>query len=563
MKTCHSPNLTTKYFYQLPFQYIWQTTTFLIEMKLSTALILLTLGAAEARAGTRRARRRAEDAAADVAAIADSDLVEADSGNGGGMSGCDEDEVGGIVTINYTSGSIDYTGLNGLSTVYNGGTVTGINTGIKNGISSPYPTGTGGTGYGGIAFEYNSDTESVKFKSANGSTFDEDACQEYEKICYNGFERKLDEDGDVVSEDRRGRNDCEGKDTVLFCPMSEGQSATFEVTDTMRYCDGIRKLQDDEEEEVTEDMRPRLAKAGIKFYITTPDNSCPNHVSSISQVTSVTQVTKFAQPSSCYGEDVVAILQCGPTRSRFISQTSDCLYANDCLVNNTVSIGPTNGLGIEHAINLEQCVIRRKRTGKGAKKANVAVGGGGRHLAVVEARNIINAIFGDLNGSFFDFFEKDNIIPKDAVDTLRKMSERKYSVDEFDPKAPHHQQEFRIGSNLTPERLAFYELSGEKLIDAIGKDSSKAILDFVHESFGATASVSKISLQHANMEQQMFISPHMDGKDTALVFLGGSDANVVYLNEKEGSAEAQTYPGKALAHGAYTVHSEYHQRRSL
>ena len=190
--------------------------------------------------------------------------------------------------------------------------------------------------------------------------------------------------GDVVSEDRRGRNDCDGKDTVLFCPMSEGQSATFELTDTMRYCGGTRKLQDDKEE-VTEDMRPiRLAKAGIKFYITTPDNTCPNHVS---QVTSITQVT-------------------------------------------------------------------------------------------------------------------------------------------------------------------------------IGKDNSKAILDFVHESFGATASVSKISLQHANMEQQMFIAPHMDGKDTALVFLGGSDANVVYLNEKEGNTEAQTYPGKALAHGAYTVHSEY-QRHSF
>ena len=525
-------------------------------MKLSTALTFLTLGAAEARAGTRRARRRAQDAAADVVTIADSDLVEADSG--GGMSGCDEDEVGGIVTINYTGGSIDYTGANGLSTIYNGGSninvpITGINTGIKNGIltSSSYPSG--GTGYGGIAFEYNSDTESVKFKSANGSTFDEDACQEYEKICYNGFRRKLEENGDV-SEDRR--NDCEGKDTVLFCPMSEGQSATFEITDTMRYCGGTRKLQDDEEE-VTEDMRPiRLAKAGIKFYITTPDNTCPNH---ISQVTSIAQVSKFAQPSTCYGEDVVAILQCGPTRSRFISQTSECLYANDCLTNNTVSIAPTNGLGIEHAINLEQCVIRRKRTGKGAKKANVALGGGSRHLAVVEARNIINAVGGDLNGSFF---ETDNIISKDAVDTLRKMSETKYSVDDFDPKAPHHQQEFRIGSNLTPERLALYELSGENLIGAIGKDNSKAILDFVHESFGATASVAKISLQHANMEQQMFIAPHMDGKDTALVFLGGSDANVVYLNEKEGNTEAQTYPGKALAHGAYTVHSEY-QRRSL
>ena len=171
-------------------------------------------------------------------------------------------------------------------------------------------------------------------------------------------------------------------------------------------------------------MRPiRLAKAGIKFYITTPDNTCPNYVSPVSQVTSVTQVTKFAQPSSCYGEDVVAILQCGPTRSRSVSHTSDCLYANDCLVNNTVSIAPTNGLGIEHAINLEQCVIRRRSNIKLVKKVAVqpssTEGGNGRRLAIEEARNIINTVGGDLNGAYF---EKDNIISKDAVDTLRKMS---------------------------------------------------------------------------------------------------------------------------------------------
>lgn len=323
-------------------------TTFPTGMKLSTALILLTLGAAEARAGTRRARRRAQDAASDVATIADSDLVEADSGNGGSRKGCEEEEVLGIVTINYTGGSIDITGKGRES----------INIG-----DSLYPTG--GTGHGGIAFEYNSYTESVTFKSAKGSTFDENACQEYENICSIGLDRKLEEDGDVVSEDRR--KDCNGKDTVLFCPMSEGQSATFELTDTMQYCDSPpqRKLQDDKQEEVTEDMGPlRLAKAGIKFYITTPDNSCPNWTT---VPVTATPIMGRPQTTGCFGEDVVAILQCGPTKSRFISQTSECLYANDCLTesaNGAISAVPTIGLGIEHAFNLEQCVIRRKRTGK-------------------------------------------------------------------------------------------------------------------------------------------------------------------------------------------------------
>ena len=50
--------------------------------------------------------------------------------------------------------------------------------------------------------------------------------------------------------------------------------------------------------------------------------------------------------------------------------------------------------------------------------------------------------------------------------------------------------------------------------------------------------------------------PHMDGVDTAVVFLGGSNANVIYFNA-DGESEAIAYPGKAVAHGGSTVHSEY------
>ena len=170
------------------------------------------------------------------------------------------------------------------------------------------------------------------------------------------------------------------------------------------------------------------------------------------------------------------------------------------------------------------------------------------------AHEIVASIGGDPKGAFY---QKDSIITKDATERLLKMSEEKYSLDDFDPMAPHHQQEWRADSNLIPESLALYELSGEELVDAIGKDNSKAILAFIHESFGGAASVSKISLQHANMEEkQMHFSPHMDKMDTALVFLGGSDANIVYLNA-DGESEVITYPGKAVAHGGSTVHSEY------
>ena len=169
------------------------------------------------------------------------------------------------------------------------------------------------------------------------------------------------------------------------------------------------------------------------------------------------------------------------------------------------------------------------------------------------AHEVVESIGGDPKGAFY---EKDSIITKDAIERLLKMSEHKYSLDDFDPKAPHHQQVFRADSNLTPERLAHYELSGKELVDAIGKDNAKAILDFVRESFGDATSVSQISLQHANIEEQRYIAPHMDAVDNTIVFLGGSNANVVYLNA-DGESEVTTYPGKAVAHDAFTVHSEY------
>lgn len=166
------------------------------------------------------------------------------------------------------------------------------------------------------------------------------------------------------------------------------------------------------------------------------------------------------------------------------------------------------------------------------------------------AHEVVESIGGDPKGAFY---EKDSIITKDAIERLLEMSEEKYSLDDFDPNAPHHQQVFRAYSNLTPEHLAHYELSGKELVDVIGKDNAKAILDFVRESFGDATSVSQIGLQHANMEEQRFIAPHMDAVDNTIVFLGGSNASVVYLNA-DGESEVTTYPGKAVAHDASTVH---------
>ena len=171
-------------------------------MKLSSALLVLALGvsAAEARAGARRTTRRAQDdvaAAADVADVADDELTADVAGNGGGspMCPCAEDKVRGVIHL-VVPETPDIPEQQCCPT-----TTTALMSEVTT-VGDYYPIPT----VGGIAIAYNDDQE-VEFKSANGSTFDIDAC----------YLEKANKDFPF---------------STLFCPMTPGQALTLEVSDT-------------------------------------------------------------------------------------------------------------------------------------------------------------------------------------------------------------------------------------------------------------------------------------------------------------------------------------------
>ena len=188
-----------------------------------------------------------------------------------------------------------------------------------------------GADYGGFAFKYNSKLESVKFKGAAGSNFDFSVCMTFkdDDVCDRSNARRLGEEVDIEdnygnvdnfsnninadsrSPDDEDDSDCEGKDTILYCPLKKGQFATFQLTDSISYCC-------DSTVEVASD---------IKFYVTTPVNDAPGE-------------------EECDDTAIVAAQQCGATTVRGFEQTSRCLYGDN-----------TEPLGSQYTLDLQNCGI--------------------------------------------------------------------------------------------------------------------------------------------------------------------------------------------------------------
>ena len=188
-----------------------------------------------------------------------------------------------------------------------------------------------GADYGGFAFEYNSKLESVKFKGAAGSDFDFSVCMTFkdDDVCDRSDDRRLSEEvdiegnygnvdnfsnninADIHSPDHEDDSDCEGKDTILYCPLKKGQFATFRLTDTISYCC---------------DSTVEVA-SNIKFYVTTPVNDAPGE-------------------EECDDTAIVAAHQCGATTVRGFEQTSRCLYGDSA-----------EPLGSQYTFDLQRCGI--------------------------------------------------------------------------------------------------------------------------------------------------------------------------------------------------------------
>ena len=274
-------------------------------MKLSAAVVLLlAIGTVEAHTSTRRAHRRAQEVAASdlhVAMVLDPDSeLNADGGqHPGGVLENEEinyyDPIGGQTPFDIGDSLAGDHRSESCQEEEVGGLVHIIG-----------PTT---SSFGGIAFVYNSISESVSFRGAAGSSFDFDSCMEYAK-------RESDAGCGGVDRMLRDRtSNCRGMDTILFCPMKEGQCATFELTETVSYCsDSIS------------------SPAGIKFYVTNPGGY---------------QINAAVPIGGCHGKDIFAVLQCGPTRDRGFGQTSQCIRGDN-----------NNPFGAERAFDLDDCAIR-------------------------------------------------------------------------------------------------------------------------------------------------------------------------------------------------------------
>ena len=270
-------------------------------MKFPIAILALTVGITGASAANRRSRRQAEvkgGAAAAAAAAAGKVPASNRARRQEEELECDDEELNGLVHLCFTGPDDNYAG--------DGGGNIGDDEVLP--LFGGPPGGS--TGFGGFAFEYDSDSQKVKFKGAAGSTFDFSSCMEYKtkRGDYGCNDRRMQED--TIEEDHHGGNYCSGDDTILYCPMQPGQCATFELTDTV------------------EDCGMEFEEGGILLHVTTPGLS--------RMVT-----TNDNGGSVCDDEDAVAALQCAPNSDNEYMQTSECLYGD-----NNDDLGSTYGLSL-------------------------------------------------------------------------------------------------------------------------------------------------------------------------------------------------------------------------
>lgn len=196
-------------------------------MKLSSAVILLALGVADARrAGT---RRRAQTEVAPVEIITDSELDAVVADNGGG-SRCD---------------TVTYTGI--LSQVFLGGQES---SGARPGVFSVH---------------FTDEKKEVELLSATRTKFGEtvdisDNCFFFEREVCRDSRRAQEED--AVVEDSRGRG-CPTRRTIQCLTVRPGDEFVFSLSEEKRDCGPRRKLEN--ESDIEADMRRGAPDIEIEY----------------------------------------------------------------------------------------------------------------------------------------------------------------------------------------------------------------------------------------------------------------------------------------------------------
>lgn len=167
-----------------------------------------------------------------------------------------------------------------------------------------------------------------------------------------------------------------------------------------------------------------------------------------------------------------------------------------------------------------------------------------RHLELADS------LRGDLAGAVAS---KDDILPASAADTLRAHVEGLYDAEGYPPVAS------LPGNGNYDKQVYTHDLDGSELIDMIGKDNTKNLLDFFYETMGAKVPVTNIKLQLGkHMDEGQYFDYHIDESATLVVFLNDNDhtfhgGDNRYVTN-EGNIVVPVKKGRAVAHGPNTVH---------
>ena len=174
-------------------------------------------------------------------------------------------------------------------------------------------------------------------------------------------------------------------------------------------------------------------------------------------------------------------------------------------------------------------------------------------------RSIIEEKQADPNGTYI---RRDGLLTKLQCDTVKKFMDETHETDmSIDPYEVHR-------ANLP--RFAHYNIliTPSKLVELIGLESTKTLVDFYHEALGYKAPVTKIKLQLSwNMNRQEHFTYHIDRKSSMIVFLGPNEdepqmadengvaigGGLAYLNETGLNIEPMV-PGSGIVHGPIVLH---------
>merc|ERR1711971_706046 len=101
-----------------------------------------------------------------------------------------------------------------------------------------------------------------------------------------------------------------------------------------------------------------------------------------------------------------------------------------------------------------------------------------------------------------------------------------------------------------------YILTGEDFVQVFGKEHSKKLLDFFHDSLGYKAPVTEITIHRTTVGDELsYFTSHTDYNhgDSMLVFLKPSEGVIHYTGEGLMVTERAT-PGMAIVHGKDVLH---------